>query len=51
MSHITNCSDQGYQKAKRYYNNTTQDDLDHPENIGIDGKFTFKTVQSSSLGN
>ncbi|KXH47382.1 hypothetical protein CSIM01_05319 [Colletotrichum simmondsii] len=46
----TQCSSQwdgfrhyGYQKAKRYYNNTTQDDLDNPENIGIDGKSTFET--------
>ncbi|KAI8282153.1 hypothetical protein K4K60_003731 [Colletotrichum sp. SAR11_57] len=28
--------DEGYQKAKRYYNNTTQDDLENPEKIGID---------------
>nr|XP_036586417.1 uncharacterized protein CTRU02_03802 [Colletotrichum truncatum]KAF6796824.1 hypothetical protein CTRU02_03802 [Colletotrichum truncatum] len=41
----TQCSSQwdgfrhyGYQKAKRYYNNTTQEDLDNPENIGIDGE-------------
>ncbi|KAK1965968.1 hypothetical protein LY78DRAFT_681296 [Colletotrichum sublineola] len=27
---------QGYQKAKRYYNNTTQEDLENPEKIGID---------------
>ncbi|OHW98004.1 putative cyclase [Colletotrichum incanum] len=39
----TQCSSQwdgfrhyGYQKAKRYYNNTTQDDLENPEIIGID---------------
>ncbi|WYZ35856.1 hypothetical protein EsH8_X_000503 [Colletotrichum jinshuiense] len=25
-----------YQQAKRYYNNTTQEDLEKPENIGID---------------
>ncbi|KAJ0361873.1 hypothetical protein COL154_006609 [Colletotrichum chrysophilum] len=31
-----NASDEGYQKAKRYYNNTTQDDLENPEKIGID---------------
>lgn len=33
-----NASDEGYQKAKRYYNNTTQDDLENPEKIGIDGE-------------
>ncbi|KAK1997573.1 hypothetical protein LX36DRAFT_711568 [Colletotrichum falcatum] len=26
----------GYQKAKRYYNNTTQADLENPDKIGID---------------
>ncbi|KAJ0159296.1 hypothetical protein CTA2_9968, partial [Colletotrichum tanaceti] len=40
----TQCSSQwdgfrhyGYQKARRYYNNTTQADLENPKNIGIDG--------------
>ncbi|KAF6803363.1 putative cyclase [Colletotrichum sojae] len=39
----TQCSSQwdgfrhyGYQKAKRYYNNTSQEDLENPEKIGID---------------
>ncbi|KAI1842627.1 hypothetical protein JX265_012620 [Neoarthrinium moseri] len=39
----TQCSSQwdgfrhyGYQKAKRYYNNTSQQDLQDPNNIGID---------------
>ncbi|KAL0933906.1 major facilitator superfamily transporter [Colletotrichum truncatum] len=34
--HVANVRHEGYQKAKRYYNNTTQEDLDNPENIGID---------------